>query len=58
MEVLYNYYGGAQVLEVILGYTNYLGANMGTMSIDPEMEFFINSVIHIRTIQQMTPMGM
>ena len=42
--------------ELVTGYTNYLGANIATRSIDPDMQFFVNN--HVVISQTMCSTGM
>jgi hypothetical protein len=56
MEVEYSYYTGGKITEVILGYTNYNGVGING-SIDPNMEFYINSTLHVRNNIEYTPTG-
>ena len=43
-------------IEEVLGYTNNLGATLSG-AIDPQMEFFINSVVTIRITRATSPLG-
>lgn len=56
MELEHNYCTGGQTVLVILGYTNYNGISHGG-HVDPNMEFYVNSTLHIRNTQVNTPMG-
>lgn len=57
MEVEYNYTAGGAIIEVILGFTDYVGiAHSG--AIDPNMQFYVNSVTHLRTTNYNSPAGM
>jgi hypothetical protein len=56
MEVEHQYMTGGVITEVILGYTNYWGLGT-TGSIDPRMEFYVNSTMHIRNSIERSPMG-
>lgn len=47
MEIEYSYYTGGSMLEVVLGYTDYNGVSM-MGSIDPNMRFYINSIMEVR----------
>lgn len=56
MEVEYNYNTGGHVTEILLGWTSHVGIDMAG-NIDPQMEFFINSVIQTRNTVERTPTG-
>lgn len=43
--------------ELVTGYTNYLGANIATRSIDPDMQFFVNNHVVISQTLCSTSMG-
>jgi hypothetical protein len=56
LEIEYNYATGGKITEVIMGYTSHRGISLqGTK--DPNMEFFVNSVMQTRETVQRTPMG-
>jgi hypothetical protein len=56
MEVVVDNYTGGRIIEVVLGYTSHVGVGISG-SIDPRMEFYINSVMHIRESIDFTPTG-
>lgn len=56
MEVEIEMFMGARLKEVILGWTSHMGVNLSG-AIDPQMEFFVNSTLHIRETLANTPMG-
>ncbi|EKD22587.1 MAG: hypothetical protein ACD_84C00040G0001 [uncultured bacterium] len=56
MEVEHTFHTGGNITEIILGYTDYNGVGLAG-SIDPQMEFYINSTMHIRNTVEHTPMG-
>jgi hypothetical protein len=47
---------GGRIKEVVLGYTDYAGISHAG-SIDPNMRFFINSIIRVRETPMLTPFG-
>lgn len=47
MEIEMSFYTGGKVREVVLGYTSHNGVSP-SQAIDPNMEFYVNSVMHIR----------
>lgn len=40
------------------GYTSYVGVSLQSQSLDPEMEFVVNSVVRTRITENFTPQGM
>lgn len=57
MEIEHHYAQlGTTIIEVITGYTDHLGIT-GTGAIDPNMTFYINSTMQIKTMHERTPMG-
>jgi hypothetical protein len=57
MEVENTFDVGSTVTEMVQGYTTHTGVSTAG-AIDPRMEFYINSVTHIRTTRRNTPVGM
>jgi hypothetical protein len=57
MEVENRYMAGGTSTSIILGYTNYPGVIFHSNYIDPKMEFFVNSVVTVRTTLEHTPFG-
>lgn len=57
MEVQYRFATGTEITVMILGYTDHIGINVGTHSVSPELRFYVNSVLHMRTTRHITPMG-
>lgn len=43
--------------HIITGYTDFPGVSAATLSIAPEMIFYINSITKTRTVNHITPMG-
>jgi hypothetical protein len=56
MEVEYRYAVGCTIVENILGYTSHRGVINN--AVDHDMDFFINSIVHVRRTQENTPLGM
>lgn len=56
MQVQTNFTTGGCVIEVIQGYTDYPNISMSG-HIDPNMEFYINSIIKLREITENTGIG-
>lgn len=56
MEVEYNYVTGGNMVEVVLGYSDYSGVGISG-SIDPNMSFFINSIMEVRHTNNIGPNG-
>lgn len=56
MEIEHSSQTGGRSVEIVLGYTSYSGVGING-SIDPRMEFFINSTQHVRNSVEYTPMG-
>jgi len=56
MEIEYNYTTGGGMTEVVLGYTDYNGVGISG-SIDPNMLFFVNSIMEVRHTQSIGMMG-
>jgi hypothetical protein len=56
MKVEFTNRTGGTGIEIIQGYTDYKGIAT-TGACDPELEFYINSTIMIRTTPEFTPMG-
>ena len=56
MEIVHDYYTGGSITEVILGYTDHTGVNISG-AIDPHMEFYINSTLHMRNTVIRTAVG-
>jgi hypothetical protein len=58
MEVETQNMGGATNSSVILGYTSHMGIiDESGRRIDPDMQFFVNSVMQVRTHIEATPAG-
>jgi hypothetical protein len=57
MEVETKFMAGGTSTSIILGYTNYPGVIFQTRAIDPRMEFFVNSIVTVRTTLEHTPFG-
>ncbi|MBB5409352.1 hypothetical protein HDG34_003293 [Paraburkholderia sp. HC6.4b] len=58
MEVESHSMGGAVSVVKVLGWTNYMGiVNTGSCHIDPNMEFYVNSVVQVREYIETTPLG-
>jgi hypothetical protein len=58
MEVESHSMGGAVSVAIVLGWTNHMGiVNASSLHIDPNMEFYVNSVIQVREYTEATPMG-
>jgi hypothetical protein len=56
MEVEIDLYMGGRVKEVILGWTDHMGISLQG-SIDPRMQFYVNSTLQIRETIARTPIG-
>lgn len=56
MEWEVDYYVGGKNTEIVMGYTDHVGLSHGH-AIDPNMHFFVNSVMRIRNTPVMTPVG-
>ena len=56
MTVEHTYMTGGTIIENILGYTSHMGLTP-TGAIDPNMEFYVNSTVHVRNTIERTPMG-
>lgn len=56
MEVEYQYYTGGTLREMLLGYSSHAGITPNG-TIDPRMEFHINSVVNVRDSVEHTPWG-
>lgn len=56
MEVEHHFMTGGQITEIILGYTSHMGLT-GSGAIDPNMEFYVNSTVHVRNTVERTPTG-
>jgi len=56
MEVVYNTHLGEGPKEVILGYTEFSGVSMNG-HIDPNMRFYVNSIMETRATTNYGPMG-
>lgn len=56
MEIEIELYAGARIKEVILGWTSHMGVTTAG-SIDPRMEFYVNSTLQIRETIMRTPVG-
>lgn len=56
MEIEYTYQTGGSTTQVILGYTDHVGITVAG-AIDPNMQFYVNSVLQIRNTIQNTPLG-
>jgi hypothetical protein len=57
MEVECKQLSGGAVIVTVLGYTNYPGVILHSSALDPQMEFYINSIISIRRTFETTPFG-
>ena len=55
-EVEIELYAGAKMREIVMGYTDHLGAT-ATGLLDPQMMFYVNSTAAIRDSVERTPMG-
>ncbi len=49
--------GGHGTRKILQGYTDYVGVNFNTASVDPNMSMFFNSVVTLRETYQDTPFG-
>lgn len=56
MKVIHNFRMGGQVIEHLVGYTNYVGASAAGFASD--CEFYVNSTVMVRESQEMTPTGL
>ena len=50
-------YTGTSTTEVVLGYTDHNGIIAGSGSLDPNMEFYINSIVRVRNSRRITEVG-
>jgi hypothetical protein len=57
MEVECKQLAGGSIIVTVLGYTNYPGVIVHSAALDPQMEFYINSIISIRRTVETTPFG-
>jgi hypothetical protein len=57
MEVECKQLAGGSIIVTVLGYTNYPGVIIHSSALDPQMEFYINSIISIRRTVETTPFG-
>lgn len=57
MEVVFDHQIGGSNSQFISGYTDFPGVNPGTLSIAPEMIFYIDSITKTRNVIHHTPMG-
>lgn len=58
MKIMFDLMGGQSTeFQYIYGYTDFAGANVNTLSIAPEMVFFVNSVLRTKMVRHHTPMG-
>ncbi|WP_144106646.1 hypothetical protein [Paraburkholderia sp. BCC1886] len=48
---------GSMAVVIVLGYTDHPGIIIHTQSIDPRMEFYINSIVQVRHTVENTPFG-
>lgn len=56
MEIEYDYYTGGRITEIVLGFTDHVGITHTGM-VDPNMQFFVSSVTHLRTTPMPTATG-
>lgn len=57
MEVECKQLSGGSILVTVLGYTDYPGVIVHSSAIDPNMVFYINSIVSVRRTVETTPLG-
>jgi hypothetical protein len=57
MEVTCKQVAGGDIIITVLGYTSHKGVIVHSQALDPQMEFYINSIISIRRTIERTPLG-
>jgi hypothetical protein len=57
MEVECKQLAGGSIMVTVLGYTDYPGVIVHSAAIDPNMTFYINSIVSVRRTIETTPLG-